>query len=96
LSPNGICILTGIPAENQASSLNMSKIMKELVLNNHLVFGTVNAGTNAYESAVAHLEQFMFLFPDSVRQLISRHPMSETPELLRAKKGIKDIIQVAA
>jgi len=96
LSPNGICVLTGIPAENQPSSLNMSKIMKELVLNNQLLLGTVNADTKAYESAVTHLEQFMFLFPDSVRRLISRHPINETPGLLREKKGIKDIIQVAA
>jgi|GEM_PF-3972226 len=28
LSPNGICILTGIPSENQPSALNMSKVMK--------------------------------------------------------------------
>jgi|GEM_PF-7022310 len=38
----------------------------------------------------------MFLLPDSVRRLISRHPMDDTPALLRSKKGIKDIIQVAA
>ena len=96
LSPNGICILTGIPSENQPSALNMSKVMKALVLDNQLVVGTVNAGTNAYESAVTRLEQFMFLLPDSVRRLISRHPMDDTPALLRSKKGIKDIIQVAA
>jgi glucose 1-dehydrogenase len=95
LSPNGICMLTGIPAENQPSSLDMSRIMKELVLNNQLIVGTVNAGIDAYESAVTHLEQFMFLFPRSVERLMSRHPMHETPELLRKKKGIKDIIQVA-
>lgn len=96
LGPNGICILTGIPSENQSTSLNMNKIMKDLVLNNQLVFGTVNAGTADYESAIMHLEQFMCLFPDSVRRLISRHPMSATAELLQKKKGIKDVIRVAA
>jgi threonine dehydrogenase-like Zn-dependent dehydrogenase len=96
LAPNGICILTGIPAVDQPSSINLSSVMKNLVLNNQLVFGTVNAGTADYESAVTHLEQFMFLFPESVRQLISRHPMSETPRLLERKQGIKDVIQIAA
>lgn len=95
LGPNGVCILTGIPAEHQPSSLDMSRIMKELVLNNQLVFGTVNAGPQAYEAAVTHLEQFMFLFPESVRRLFTRYPMDETPGLLREKKGIKDVIRVA-
>jgi threonine dehydrogenase-like Zn-dependent dehydrogenase len=94
LAPNGMVKLTGIPSESQEYSLNVNKIMRKLVLHNELLFGTVNAGTTDYESAVSHLEKFMFLFPDSVRRMISRHPMSEAPELLRSKKGIKDIVEV--
>jgi threonine dehydrogenase-like Zn-dependent dehydrogenase len=96
LGPNGVCILTGIPGQSDIGQVDMGQIMRNLVLKNQLVLGTVNAGTAAYESAVSHLEQFMFLFPESVRKLISRHPMTETPELLKRKKGIKDIIRISA
>jgi threonine dehydrogenase-like Zn-dependent dehydrogenase len=94
LAPNSICILTGIPAG--AAPVEMSGILRELVLNNQLVVGTVNAGSAAYEASVRHLEQFMFLFPDSVRRLMSRHSMSEAPELVKKKRGVKDIVHVAA
>lgn len=96
LASNGVCILTGIPAEGAKSELNMSQIMRDLVLNNQLVFGTVNAGTSAYESAITHLEQFMLLFPECVRSLISYHSLSEVPELLKKKSGIKDVVRIAA
>lgn len=96
LGPNGICILTGIPGISDTTSVEMGTIMRDLVLNNQLVFGTVNAGTAAFESAIQHLEQFMFLFPESVLSLMSHYPMSEGPELLKGKKGIKDIIRVAS
>jgi threonine dehydrogenase-like Zn-dependent dehydrogenase len=94
LAPNGVCILTGIPTG--AATAEMSAIVRDLVLKNQLVVGTVNAGVPAYEAAVRHLEQFMFLFPDSVFRLMSRHPMSEAVELVETRKAVKDIVQVAA
>jgi threonine dehydrogenase-like Zn-dependent dehydrogenase len=96
LSANGVCILTGIPAENAMSNLNMAKIMRNIVLNNQLIFGTVNAGRKDYESAVTYLEQFMILFPDAVRRLMSHHSLSNAPQLLKKKSGIKDIVRIAA
>jgi threonine dehydrogenase-like Zn-dependent dehydrogenase len=96
LAANGVCVLTGIPGATDSTSVEMSRVMRNLVLKNQLIFGTVNAGVEAFESAVAHLEQFMFLFPESVKRLLSRHPMSEGTELIRKKKGIKDIVRIAA
>jgi hypothetical protein len=61
-----------------------------------VVFGTVNAGRKDFVSAVQHLEQFMVLFPESVRQLITdRVPLEEVPQLLTERRGIKNVVQMS-
>jgi hypothetical protein len=60
-----------------------------------VVFGTVNAGRADYSSAIQQLEQFMILFPQSVRQLIThRLPLGEASRILMDGKGIKNVVQL--
>ena len=50
-----------------------------------------------FEAAVRQLEQFMGLFPDAVRGLIThRAALDDAPELLRAQRGIKSVVTFAA
>jgi glucose 1-dehydrogenase len=96
LRPNGALALTGVPPEAATAELNIGRLLRHLVLRNEVVFGTVNAGRRDHVSAIQHLEQFMVLFPQSVRQLIThRVPLDEVPQMLTRKRGIKDVVQLS-
>jgi threonine dehydrogenase-like Zn-dependent dehydrogenase len=96
LKPNGVLALTGVPTEAATAELNIGRALRNLVLRNEVVFGTVNAGRRDHLSAIQHLEQFMVLFPESVRKLIThRAPLDEVPQMLTQKRGIKNIVQMS-
>jgi hypothetical protein len=90
-----LLILTGIPAPAAPATLALDRIMKDIVLNNQAIIGTVNAGRSAFALAVEKLEQAMYLVPDSVRAIItSRVPLDAAPDALRKPHGVKDIVRV--
>lgn len=96
LRPNGVVALTGVPPEAATAEVNVGRLLRNLVLRNEVVFGTVNAGRRDHVSAIQHLEQFMVLFPESVRTLIThRAPLDEVPELLTQKRGIKNVVEMS-
>lgn len=96
LGANGIFVFTGIPAPGKPSPIDTDTIMRDIVLKNELVVGTVNASQDAYDIALRELEQGMFLFPQAVRALItSRHPFEAAPKLVTAHGGIKQVVQLA-
>jgi threonine dehydrogenase-like Zn-dependent dehydrogenase len=96
LKPNGVVALTGVPPDAATAEMNVGRALRNLVLRNELVFGTVNAGRRDYLSAIQNLEQLMLLFPESVRKLIThRAPLNEVPQLLTQKQGIKNVVQMS-
>jgi threonine dehydrogenase-like Zn-dependent dehydrogenase len=97
LAANGVCILSGVPAGKKAIEINLDAIMRDIVLKNQVIFGTVNASRAAFEASVQKLEQFMTLFPDAVRSLITeRVGLEEAPRLLAKASGIKQVVSLAA
>ena len=95
LKANGVLALTGFPPEAATVELNAGRVLRDLVLGNKVVFGTVNAGRGDHLSAIQHLEQFMVLFPESLRKLITdRVPLNEVPQILTQKRGIKSVVQI--
>ncbi len=95
LRANGVLALTGVPPKAATVELNAGRVLRDLVLRNQVVFGTVNAGRRDHLSAIQHLEQFMVLFPESVRTLIThRVPLDEVPQILTQKRGIKDVVEM--
>lgn len=98
LGTNGVCVLTGFPGHRPPTSIDTDLLMRSMVLKNQIVFGTVNAGLEDYVEAVHLLEQFMGLFPDSTRGLITgRFPLDQASALLSAGSGgIKSIVRIAA
>jgi threonine dehydrogenase-like Zn-dependent dehydrogenase len=50
-APGGIMCLTGIASSDREIPLDASAINKEMVLNNSVIFGSVNAGRRHYEQA---------------------------------------------
>jgi glucose 1-dehydrogenase len=96
LGPNGLFIFTGIPPLGGPTPLPADQLMRNIVLENQLIFGTVNAGRGAYALALRLLAQCMELFPDSVRRLITAHRrIEEAPGMLLQRQGIKEVVRLA-
>ena len=97
LAPNGLGILSGVPGGHGPVEVDLDSVMRNIVLQNQVIFGTVNASRAAFEESVHLLERFMVLFPDAVRSLITeRASLERVPELLRQPGGIKQVVAVAA
>jgi len=97
LAPNGVCIFSGVPGGSRPIEIDLDGIMRNIVLKNQVLFGTVNASRAAFEASVRQLEQFMTLFPDAVRSLITdRARLEDAPALLQRAGGIKQVVALAA
>lgn len=95
LHANGVAILTGVPAEDAVVKFEAGRMLRDLVLRNQAMFGTVNAARKDYLVAIRQLEQFMTLFPQSVRDLITeRMPLAQAPDALTHAGGIKSVVQI--
>ncbi len=95
LEQNAIFVFTGVPGRKGPIPFDLTDLMKELVLKNQLVFGTVNAGPNHFRSSIADLERFSLKFPEAVRDLITaRIPMEDYTGPIDKPVGIKNVLRV--
>lgn len=94
LGTNGIFVFTGIPGPHPPIGLDADLIMRNVVLKNQALVGTVNADRPAFQSAIRDLGTFLYRWPDALRSLITaRHRIESYKEVLLADKtGIKNII----
>jgi threonine dehydrogenase-like Zn-dependent dehydrogenase len=94
LGTNGIFIFTGVPGRKGPIEVDTDLMMRNLVLKNQVVFGTVNAGRDAFENSIRDLGTFAKRWPDVVKSLISgRFPMEAHRDLLLGRSpGIKSVI----
>jgi len=97
LGTNGVFVFTGIPGRKGPIEMDADRIMRNLVLKNQMVYGTVNAGPQAFEAAIEDLGTFMHRWPDAVRSLITgRYPIEAARELLLSPpSGMKNVITVS-
>lgn len=96
LGPNGILIVTGVPALGAPKAIDTDAILRNIVLKNQVIVGTVNAGRSAYALALQKLEQGMFLYPESMRGFITeRAPIDEAPAMISTRDGIKQVVEFA-
>jgi glucose 1-dehydrogenase len=98
LGTNGIFVFTGVPGRKAPIEVDTDLIMRDLVLKNQVVFGTVNAGRETFEAAISDLGIFMKKWPAAVRSLITGHyPIDAYSDLLLGPPaGIKNVISLAA
>lgn len=94
LGTNGVFVFTGVPGRKAPVELDTDLIMRNLVLKNQIVFGTVNAARGAYESAIDNLRVFQDRWPDALRSLITaRYAPEDYSDLLTGKVGgIKNVM----
>ncbi len=97
LGTNGVFVFTGVPGRKAAITIDSDRIMRNLVLKNQVVFGTVNADRSAFEAAIADLGAFAQRWPKEVSGLITgKHLIADFRKpLLGHRTGIKDVITFA-
>ena len=96
LGTNGIFVFTGVPGRKGPVEIDTDLMMRNLVLKNQVVFGTVNAGRDAFEASIRDLGAFVDSWPEAVRSVITgRFPMDAHRDLLLGKSGgIKNVIKL--
>ena len=95
LGINGVYIFTGIPAVRGPIPVHADNLMRNIVLKNQAIVGTVNASPQAFSDAIRDLGEFKKRWPEALAALITgRHPIDAYRELLVGKAaGIKNVIQ---
>ena len=94
LGTNGIFVLTGVPGMQAFIEADPARLMRDMVLKNQVVLGTVNAGADAFASALQNLDTFRLRWPAVVATLIAgRYPPEQAPDLILGRPaGIKTVI----
>ncbi|MDP8976620.1 MAG: glucose 1-dehydrogenase [Actinomycetota bacterium] len=95
LATNGVFVFTGVPGRKAPIEVDTDRLMRDLVLRNQVVLGSVNAGKAAFDAAVSHLGEFDRRWPEAVRSLVTHHPMEAYEELLMVRAGgIKQVVDM--
>ncbi len=94
LGPNSVFILTGVPSLKAPIEIDADLLMRNIVLKNQILFGTVNASAANFDEAIKDIGVFHQRWPGALRALItSRSTPEEAPGLLLGKiGGIKNVI----
>ena len=95
LGMNGVYVFTGIPAPKPAIPVMGDELMRNFVLKNQAIIGSVNADRAAFENAIKDLAIFKKNWPQALSQVITgRHTMEDYKKLLTTeeKSGLKNVI----
>ncbi len=95
LGMNGIYVFTGLPAPRPPIPVMGDELMRNIVLKNQAIIGSVNADRSAFQNAIKDLSIFKKHWPQALSQVITgRHPMEDYRKLLTSeeKSGIKNVI----
>ncbi|HWZ32531.1 MAG TPA: glucose 1-dehydrogenase [Bryobacteraceae bacterium] len=98
LGLNGVFIFTGFPGGRGPIPVDTDALMRNHVLKNQIIFGTINAAPVHFEHAISDIGVFVERWPDAIRALITRRfPLDQAADPLAGKSpGIKNVIAVSA
>lgn len=87
LGTNGIYGLTGVPGNRPPISFDAATLMRTLVLENQIIFGSVNAGFAHFKQAIIDLESAENQWRGVIEQLItSKTPYPKFDQVLQSRK----------
>jgi glucose 1-dehydrogenase len=94
LGPNSAFIFTGVPGLKAPIEVDTDLLMRNIVLKNQIIFGTVNASAENFDEAIRDIGVFHQRWPQALRALItSRSTPQEAPGVLLGNiGGIKNVI----
>jgi glucose 1-dehydrogenase len=97
LGTNGVFVFAGVPGRKGSHEVETDAIMRNLVLKNQIVLGTVNAGREAFENSVRDIGLFQQRWPKALGALITgRHPIEAYRDYLTGPlQGIKNVLTLA-
>ncbi len=96
LNTNGVYVLTGIPGGDRPLEIPGAELIRQLVLRNQVLVGSVNASRNHFQMAVNDLMQARFRWGDHVTRLITdRHAHTDFDKVLHqhTPDEIKTVIE---
>jgi threonine dehydrogenase-like Zn-dependent dehydrogenase len=78
LASSGVYVLTGIPNGKRPLEIPAAELMRQLVLDNQVMVGSVNAARDHFQMAIDDLGHARLLWGDLLAQLITHHyPFTE-------------------
>ena len=93
LGTNGIFVITGVPGMQAFVQSDPPRLMRDLVLKNQVLLGTVNAGSAAFAAALRDLDRFRLRWPAAVQTLIAGViPGRSARPIFGRPSGIKTVI----
>ncbi|MGI8742072.1 MAG: glucose 1-dehydrogenase [Bryobacteraceae bacterium] len=98
LGPNAVFIFTGVPGRKAPIPVDTDFIMRDMVLNNQVIFGSVNASPENFQAAIRDLGAFRQRWPDALGKVITgRFSMDQAIGLLTGDQGgIKNVVAVSS
>jgi threonine dehydrogenase-like Zn-dependent dehydrogenase len=96
LGMNGLYVLTGIPGGDRPINIEGAALMRQLVLKNQVMVGSVNAGRKHFQMAVEDLENAQKTWGSAIDRIIThRFPYTQFEEALalRSTDEIKTILE---
>jgi threonine dehydrogenase-like Zn-dependent dehydrogenase len=98
IGQNGVMILTGVPGRTAEVKVDAQRLMRDLVLENQLLYGTVNAGPLSFDHSIRDLGRFERLWPKQTRALITGRfaPDKINDVLANGKDAIKSVLRFNA
>lgn len=91
LGINGILVLTGVPGDQPAIPVNGPQLMRQLVLCNQVVVGSVNESIHHFEQGLKDLETASKKWPGIIEQLITHRFSAPDFEKAFEKHGSDEI-----
>jgi len=98
LARDGVLVLTGVTGGHHTISVDAALLNTDMVLENQVMMGSVNAARPHYEAAVRDMEDFGRRFGTLPERLITRRlPLREFQSaLFRTPDDIKAVLEVSA
>lgn len=88
LAGNGILILAGIPGGKKEVVVDGNYLMRDLVLNNLVILGTVNSSADHFRAALFYLKEFKKEFGPALNKVITaRYRLEEFEKAFTSEKG---------
>lgn len=96
VGPNGVVCLTGVSGGTRTLAIDASHLNLEMVLENKLVFGTVNANRRHFESGVLHMLAIEARWPGLLERMMTRRvPLARFSAAdLEARGDLKVVVDV--
>jgi threonine dehydrogenase-like Zn-dependent dehydrogenase len=95
LGPNAVFVFTGVPGRKGPVAVEIDLLMRNLVLKNQTLFGTVNADRGAFAAAIADLGEAFRRAPRAIESMVTqRVPLSASLDALAGHGVIRTVLAI--